>query len=331
MNRHWRKPEESDHFSKGKFHNLVPTTTLAKDKSFGRVLMDRLRRPGSAFPSKVLPSVKTDLKQFLSDTPAVIWFGHSSYLLICKGVRILVDPVFSGHASPLPGMIKAFRGADVYTPADFPEIDYLVITHNHYDHLDKKTIAALLPKVRQVYTSLGVGKYLPLYSSDIPVTEMDWWETQQLREGISLTATPARHFSGRGLVQNESLWSSFVLQFFDHRLFLGGDSGYAPHFKKIGDTFGPFDLALLECGQYNLSWHDIHLLPEETAQAAVDLQTRVLMPVHWAKFALANHPWNEPPDRLLVKAKELNVKVTTPVIGEAVVVGKDYPQTVWWE
>ncbi|PZR24617.1 MAG: MBL fold metallo-hydrolase [Citrobacter freundii] len=331
MKRQWRKPAESDHFSKGKFHNLIPTAMLAKDKSFGSVLMDRFKRPDTAFPSTVLPSLKTDLKQFSPDTPAVIWFGHSSYLLIYNGVRILVDPVFSGHASPLPGMIKAFRGADVYMPADFPSIDYLIITHNHYDHLDKKTIAQLLPKVRRVYTSLGVGKYLPLHASDIPVTEMDWWETQQLQEGISLTATPARHFSGRGLVQNESLWSSFVLQFFDHRLYLGGDSGYGPHFKKIGDMFGPFDLALLECGQYNLSWHDIHLLPEETAQAAVDLQTRVLMPVHWAKFALANHPWNEPPGRLLLKSKELNVKVTTPMIGEPVIVGKEYPETRWWE
>jgi len=331
MNRQWRTPQASDHYSNGRFRNLIPTSSLSKDKRFGNVLMDRLRRPRSVIPSNVLPSVKTDLKQFSSDSPSVIWFGHSSYLIVCKGVRILIDPVFSGHASPFSGMVRAFKGADVYMPDDFPGIDYLIITHNHYDHLDRKTITALLPKVRRVYTSLGVGKYLPLNSSDKPVTEMDWWETQQLQDGISLTATPARHFSGRGLIQNESLWSSFVLQLFDHRLFLGGDSGYGPHFRMIGEKYGPFDLALLECGQYNLSWHDIHLLPEETAQAAKDLNTRVLMPVHWAKFALANHPWNEPPARLLIKANELDVKVTTPLIGEPVIVDGFYPSTQWWD
>jgi L-ascorbate metabolism protein UlaG (beta-lactamase superfamily) len=304
---------------------------LSKDKSFGSVLIDRFRRPHSVVPSHELPSVKTDLRQFSSDAPSVIWFGHSGYLIICKGVRILIDPVFSGHASPFPGMIRAFKGADVYKPADLPGIDYLIITHNHYDHLDKKTIAALLPQTKQIYTSLGVGKYLPLHSSEIPVTEMDWWETQQLQADIALTATPARHFSGRGLIQNESLWSSFVLQLFGYRLFLGGDSGYGPHFKAIGEKYGPFDLSLLECGQYNLSWHDIHLLPEETAQAATDLHTRVLMPVHWAKFALANHPWNEPPSRLLVKAKELDLAVTTPLIGQAVTIGGEYPSIRWWE
>lgn len=331
MNKQWRTPQASDHYSKGRFHNLIPTTTLSKDKGFGSVLMERFRRPQSVTPSKVIPSVRTDLRQTGSERPAVLWFGHSSYLIIYRDVRILIDPVFSGHASPVPGMIKAFKGSDAYTPADFPDIDYLIITHNHYDHLDRKTIAALLPKVRQVYTSLGVGKYLPLHTADRPVTEMDWWETQQLQEGISLTATPARHFSGRGLIQNESLWSSFVLQLPGYRLFLGGDSGYGPHFKSIGEKYGPFDLALLECGQYNLSWHDIHLLPEETAQAAIDLHARVLMPVHWAKFALANHPWNEPPSRLLKKAKELDLHVCTPMIGETVIVGKMYPASHWWE
>jgi L-ascorbate metabolism protein UlaG (beta-lactamase superfamily) len=160
---------------------------------------------------------------------------------------------------------------------------------------------------------------------------MDWWETEQLQQNISLTATPGRHFSGRGLVQATSLWSSFVLDISGNRIFIGGDSGYDTHFKLIGEKFGPFDLALLECGQYDLAWHNIHLLPEETAQAAIDLKAKVLMPVHWAKFALANHPWNEPPQRLIAKAKELGLRVTTPLIGQAVIINQFYPNDTWWK
>ncbi|MBN8877343.1 MAG: MBL fold metallo-hydrolase [Sphingobacteriales bacterium] len=329
----WRTPPNSDHYSNGKFRNLSPTPTLSKDSSMIRVLLERVNRPRAAIPAVPLPTIKTNLPHLFSDAPAIVWFGHSSYLIVCKGVRILVDPVFSGHAAPMPGLVTAFKGSDIYTANDFPAIDYLIITHNHYDHLDKKTLASLLPKIKKIYTSLGVGKdIVRCAGNDLPpITEMDWWETEQLQQSISLTATPARHFSGRGLVQATSLWSSFVLDIYGHRIFIGGDSGYDTHFKLIGEKFGPFDLALLECGQYNLAWHNIHLLPEETAQAAVDLKAKVLMPVHWAKFALANHPWNEPPRRLTVKAKELGLRVTTPLIGQAVIMHQFYPNESWWE
>lgn len=294
MRRQWRKPTASDHYQNGKFHNLIPTQTVPSNGAFGRILRERLMRPNTVYPPVALPSVKTDLQVFDSSAPAVIWFGHSSYLIICNGVRILVDPVFSGYASPFPWMLKAFKGADAYLPADFPGIDFLIITHNHYDHLDTKTVRSLYPKLGAIYTSMGVGRYLSGLPDRITVTELDWWETFMLKEDISITATPARHFSGRGLKQNASLWSSFVLQIYGYKLFLGGDSGYGPHFKTIGEKYGPFDLALLECGQYNELWHPIHLFPEETVQAAFDIQAKVLMPVHWGKFALANHPWNEP-------------------------------------
>lgn len=332
MKKQWRTPPNSDHYSNGKFRNLSPTPTLAKDANLAKVLLERINRSRSAIPATPLPSVKTNLQHLSSDVPAIVWFGHSSYLIVCKGIRILIDPVFSGHAAPLPGLVRAFKGSDIYTPNDFPDIDYLIITHNHYDHLDKKTLALLMPQIKKIYTSLGVGKDIVRCSeNNAPITEMDWWETEQLQQNISLTATPARHFSGRGLVQATSLWSSFVLDIFGYRIFIGGDSGYDTHFKLIGEKFGPFDLALLECGQYNLAWHNIHLLPEETAQAAIDLKAKVLMPVHWAKFALANHPWNEPPQRLTVKAKELGLQVATPLIGQAVIINQFYPNDPWWE
>ncbi|HEY9261894.1 MBL fold metallo-hydrolase, partial [Chitinophaga sp.] len=228
-------------------------------------------------------------------------------------------------------MIKAFPGANAYTPADMPEIDLMIITHNHYDHLDKKTLSLLKPHTKIIYTSLGVGKDLQsCLMRGNNITEMDWWETQEVAKDIRLTATPARHFSGRGFKRGGSLWSSFVLQIFGYQLFLGGDSGYDTHFKAIGDKYGPFDLVILECGQYNDNWPFIHMKPEDTVQAAIDLQAKVLLPVHWAKFTLANHPWNEPAIRVTASAAQRGLAITTPRIGEPVIVGEHYPQDHWW-
>lgn len=331
MKKQWRLLNESEHYRQGKFMNLSETPMLAKGVSFRKILYDYFRRPSSATPSQPLPSVKTDLHSLQAAEPIVVWFGHSSYLIHCRGINILVDPVFSGHASPIPGMVKAFPGANVYGAADMPVIDLLIITHDHYDHLDRKTIARLKSKIRAVYTPLGVGKTIAGCGIDAQrITEMDWWETGKPLPQIELTATPARHFSGRGLKRAGSLWASFVLQLYGHTLFIGGDSGYDTHFKKIGQQYGPFDIAMLECGQYNASWPYIHMQPEETAQAAVDLQAKLLLPVHWAKFTLANHPWNEPVQRLMVAAERLHLAVATPRIGEPVTMHPPYPQRHWW-
>ncbi|NSL90734.1 MBL fold metallo-hydrolase [Chitinophaga sp. Mgbs1] len=321
----------SQHFKNGAFQNLSLTPMKSEDVSYFKIIKDALRRAANVKPPVVLPSVKTDLKAVQSTKPVVTWFGHSSYLIQINNFNILVDPVFSGSASPMSFAVKAFPGADVYAPADFPAIDMLIITHNHYDHLDRKTIARLLPQTKAVYTGLGVGKDLQgcgLQSKLI--TELDWWETVEVSDEIILTATPARHFSGRGLKRGGSLWASFVLQLYGYTLFLGGDSGYDTHFKAIGDEYGPFDLAILECGQYNLDWPFIHMQPEETVQAALDLDAKVLLPVHWAKFTLASHPWNEPPTRVTAIAAERGLAVTTPLIGEQVIVGESYPQHHWW-
>jgi L-ascorbate metabolism protein UlaG (beta-lactamase superfamily) len=244
----------------------------------------------------------------------------------------LIDPVFSGNAAPLSFMVKAFPGSDVYKAEDIPVIDYLILTHDHYDHLDYKTILKLKRKVKAIYCSLGISSHLKHWGIDTGIiTEMDWWEEQQLDEAITLVATPARHFSGRGIKRAQTLWSSFVLQTATHRLFLGGDSGYDSHFKTIGEKYGPFDIALLEAGQYNTMWPLIHMMPEETVQAASDLQAKLLLPVHWGKFSLAMHAWNEPVKRVLARAKELNIPVRTPMIGEPTVLGTTYTMNNWWE
>ena len=263
----------------------------------------------------------------------VVWFGHSSYFIKVNDLTILVDPVFSGHASPVSFYGRAFPGTDVYGVSDLPDVDVVVITHDHYDHLDYKTMRQLAPKARYFYTSLGVGSHLEYWGIEgSRITELDWGESASASGGAAtLTAMPARHFSGRGLRRGQTLWSSFVLKTGGYCLFLGGDSGYGPHFKGIGDQYGPFDLAILECGQYNENWPDIHMTPEETVTAALDLGAKLLLPVHWGKFTLSLHPWDEPVRRIVKAAAIAGVPLTTPLIGEPVIVGGAFPREAWWE
>jgi L-ascorbate metabolism protein UlaG (beta-lactamase superfamily) len=219
----------------------------------------------------------------------------------------------------------------VYGVNDFPNLDMVVITHDHYDHLDYKTILQLKDKTKLFCTSLGVGAHLEHWGiAPERIVELDWWESKIIFESMELTATPARHFSGRSFARYKSLWSSFILKTPTHRLFLGGDSGYETHFQTIGEKYGPFDIALLECGQYNEDWPYIHMMPEQTVQASIDLKAAVLMTVHWAKFKLSLHPWKEPIERATKAADAKGVTYTTPLIGQPVIIGENYPREAWW-
>jgi L-ascorbate metabolism protein UlaG (beta-lactamase superfamily) len=313
------------------FQNLSPTEVMPKEVSKIGMLKNFIFKSKNIEPQVAIPSVKTDLKNLAAETPTIVWFGHSSYLIKSKNINILVDPVFSGNASPVSFMVKAFEGTNTYGVDDMPEIDMLILSHDHYDHLDYQTITKMIPKVKKFYVALGVGEHLEYWGvKSENIIEFDWMESHQIATDISLTATPARHFSGRSFTRAKSLWTSYVLNIHGYKLFLGGDSGYDMHFKMIGEKFGPFDFALLENGQYNLDWHFIHSLPEETAQIAQDLNVKAFMPVHWAKFALAFHDWNEPMIRLKKVTDEQNIKMTTPMIGEPVVLDSVYPDKVWW-
>ncbi len=324
-----KKVEASSNYRDNSFKNLVRTELFTGESSMKILWKFITKKNGS--PSKPLPSVKTDLKHLPDDSPVIVWFGHSSYLIKINGKHILIDPVFSGHASPFSFTTKSFAGADVYTVEDLPEIDVLLISHDHYDHLDYKTVKQLISKTQKVCTSLGVASHLLYWGFDrSKVTEFDWWNEQALFDDMMLTAVPARHFSGRSFTRNKTLWSAFVLQTNNHNLFLGADSGYGDHFKLIAEKFSSFDIAILECGQYNKAWHNIHMLPEETVQACIDLRAKVLMPVHWAKFSLSLHAWDEPIKRVSAKADELKIKLTTPMIGEPVVIDESYPDKNWW-
>ncbi len=325
-----KKIKASPNYKNGSFQNLSKTNAMAEDASFFKTMREFLNKPKQVKPPVTLPSVKTNLKQLTHDKPIVIWFGHSSYFIKLNGMNILVDPVFSGNAAPVSFMVKAFKGSDAYDVEDFPKIDILILTHDHYDHLDYKTLLKLKNKVKKVVCSLGVGSHLEHWGIDAKhICEMDWWDTTH-DEALQITAAPGRHFSGRGVKRGQSLWSSFILKTNEYSLFLGGDSGYDSHFKTIGGKHGPFDLAILESGQYNKSWPHIHMMPEETVQASIDLKTKMLLPVHWGKFSLAMHAWDEPIERVLARARELEVNVVTPMIGEVLQVTEPNTTTPWW-
>ncbi|WP_373511188.1 MBL fold metallo-hydrolase [Persicitalea sp.] len=322
---------KSSNYHRGAFQNHSPTPVMAEGVTTLGTMRDFLRPGKDRKPSRPLPSIKTDLKNLPDGEDTLVWFGHSSYLLKISGKTILVDPVFSGNASPVSFFGKNYPGSNVYGVADMPEIDILLITHDHYDHFDYDTVVKVRPKVKQVVASLGVGAHLERwgYAPDT-IQELYWYETAQLSDGISLTALPARHFSGRLFKRGQTLWSSFVLDASDYKLYLGGDSGYDKHFAEIGEKYGPFDLTILECGQYNQNWPYIHMMPEQTVQAALDLRAKALLPVHWAKFTLALHPWYEPIERVSKRAQEMQLPLATPLIGQAVVIGGKYPNTAWW-
>lgn len=322
----------TNNYRDGRFHNVEPTEVNPGNVSFFKILKEMLSRPSSVRPSGEIPHVKTNLKQLNGKGPAVVWFGHSSYFLQVDGFKILIDPVFSGNASPFRFFGKAFEGSDTYNAEDLPELDLLVLTHDHYDHLDWPSIRKLVPKTKQIVASLGVGAHLEYWGvENEKIIELSWWQDHAVNEQIKITATPSRHFSGRGFKRGETLWSSFVLGVNSHKFFLGGDSGYDGSFSGIGKKYGPFDLAFLECGQYGKYWPQIHMFPEQTLMAGKDLQARQIMPVHWGKFVLSTHPWNEPIRRFTSAAQKEDFSYAAPRIGEPYYFQEKYDQQAWWE
>jgi L-ascorbate metabolism protein UlaG (beta-lactamase superfamily) len=325
--------KSSPHFRNSKFENIHETPQLTEGSTMGGVLFEFfLNRIAGRKPIDLIPSVKTDLRTLPADQDVLVWFGHSSYYIQVSGKKILVDPVFSGNASPVPGSNKSFKGSDIYTVADLPDIDYLLLTHDHFDHLDYKTIIELRGRVGKIICGLGVGAHLEFwgYKEDL-IIETDWDEKIELDSGIIIYTATSRHFSGRTFNRNTTLWQSYILQTPDLKIYLGGDSGYDTHFAEIGKKFGPFDLVLLDNGQYNKNWKYIHALPEEVLKAAEDLQARRLFPIHSGKFAMANHHWKEPLERISELSESSNIPLVTPMIGELVNLKDPHQKfTQWW-
>ena len=327
------KIKQSPNYKNGQFQNLSHTPDLTDGVSYFTVMKEFFfGKSKRSKPATTLPSQKTDLLNLAPNENVFVWFGHSSYFIQVDGKAILVDPVLSGSASPISFTTTSYKGTDVYTPGDFPVIDYLFITHDHWDHMDHSTLLKLKPKVKTIITGLGTGAHLEHWGFDVnKIIEKDWNQAIQLDNGFTVNTTPGRHFAGRGIKRNLALWMSFVLTTPSMKIFIGGDSGYDTHFKTIGGTYGPFDLAILECGQYNRYWKYIHMMPEEVVQAGIDLQTRKLIPVHWAKFSLSLHAWDEPVTRVTAEATKKDMEIITPMIGEAVNLQVPAPSTGWWQ
>lgn len=308
--------------------NIVPEIGFMEMiKLTKTMLMDSTRKPKSK-----LPEVKPDIAEFLKQSPHLkfIWFGHSTLLLNLDGKIVLIDPVFGGHASPFSFMIKRFQ-APVLKLEELPHVDVIVISHDHYDHLDKSTIEYFSDKSTGFIVPLGVGRDLEDWGVKASrIVELNWGQNVS-HNGITFTATPARHFSGRGLFnRNKTLWASWVIKGKTESVFFSGDSGYGNHFKEIGLRYGPFDVTFIENGQYNERWPDVHMQPEETLQAHLDLNGKLFVPIHWGMFDLAPHNWSEPVERSYKMATAWDIPFLVPKLGQVVDISADNETTPWW-
>lgn len=315
-----------------KYTNQIHTDMSFKPKDIISLMTDYFKMKSKLRPIKDLPVALSNKDNEALES--VTWFGHSASLLKIEGKKLLLDPMFGDASSPFPLFnSKRYSGAFSLERDDLQEIDAIIISHNHYDHLNYKSIMQLKNRAKHFYVPTGVAQYLIKWGiSPSKISEHNWWDEITF-DNIKLVCAPARHFSGRGMTDRDrSLWCSWLILGQETKIFFSGDSGYAPHFKEIGDKYGPFDLTLMECGQYDPRWSAIHMLPEETVQAHIDVKGELLLPIHWGAFTLALHEWSDPIERVTKEAKRLGVKITTPQIGESITLkSTDYPLSAWWK
>jgi len=329
--------EKLEHYKNGKFLNFEPIDMKFDFKNISKIFKQLINPVANTRPKNNITVKKFDvssLHQQKSGTTRVTWLGHSSFLIEMDNKTILIDPVFSDYVSPIDlSSAKRFTNGMPFKLDDLKKIDALIISHDHYDHLDYKTITSIKDKVKKVFVPLGVENHFKewgIHSDKIEV--LDWWNETEL-EDIKIVCTPSRHMSGRGILdQSSTLWSSWCLLGKNQKLYFSGDGGYGKHFTEIGDKYGPFDLGMMECGQYDEKWADVHMIPEESVQAGIDVKATAIMPIHWGAFKLANHTWIDPIERFVMKSEALKVNYATPSIGESLLLtSKSYTKNKWWE
>lgn len=327
--------QQSPNWSNGSFQNLEETDVNGNLSKLPGILYRQIRGKKGMYPKTTIPIEAFDLNKFMepSEETKFIWYGHSVLLMRMKGKTILIDPMLGPDTTPIaPIATKRFSKNSLSVIDDFPMIDLVLLTHDHYDHLDWASIQKLKPKVKQFFVALGVKRHLVSWGvAADKVIELDWWDHRNLDE-IKITFTPTRHFSGRGLTDRQkTLWGGWAFQTNTENIWFSGDGGYGKHFKEIGEKLGPFDFGFMECGQYNEDWRPIHLFPDESVQASIDAQVKKAMPVHCVGFALSyEHSWKEPMEHFVATAEELKTSYALPKIGQ-IFTKSTVLKNKWWD
>lgn len=326
------KIKSSVNYEDDEFINLEKTVQQTGDESFMKMMRLWMTAEGTE-PIDSLPVNRSGDSSHIDSAAYVTWYGHSAILLEIEGKKVLLDPMLGSYASPLPVMGKRFKNKEKAFDLDsIKHIDIIIISHDHYDHLDYESILKLKDKTDLFIMPLGVSSHFKSWEVDSnKIKELDWYQSYTYK-GLKITAAPARHFSGRGLWdRNATLWASWAVKGKYKNIYFSGDGGYGKHFKEIGEKLGPFDIAMMECGQYNENWAQIHCMPEQSVQASIDVKGLQMMPIHWGAFDLSVHTWQEPIERAIHAADSLHVDLITPTIGFRFQIGTNAPHHTWWE
>lgn len=328
--------EQSPNWKNGSFQNLEDTELAASLWKIPSIIYKQLTQSKEKEPSQALSVLPFSKSDFLapSSEAKFIWYGHSALLMHLNNKSILIDPMLGFNTTPIaPMATKRFSENTLALINDFPEIDLLLLTHDHYDHLDFASIQKLKFKTKKYFVALGLKRHLVNWgvSADL-IEEFDWWDSK-LFEDVQITFTPTRHFSGRGLTDRQkSLWGGWTFNTGTENIWFSGDGGYGKHFHEIGERLGPFDFAFMECGQYNYDWHDIHMFPHESVEAAIDALAKKVIPVHWGGFALSyQHTWKEPVEEFVKAAINKKLEYVTPTLGQLFKVDSSEKKKWWLE
>lgn len=324
------KMKASKHYHNGTFYNLVPTSmmTSSSEETDYSSITDYFFPPEDKNPVVPLPSKKIDATKIKDGT--ITWLGHASVMVKTAGLTIVTDPVYN-NASPISIGGKPFELENSFHLEDLPKVNVIVISHDHYDHLEYEGIEGYASQVDQFFVPLGVKAHIVKWGvNENKILEMDWYETTTYR-GVNFTLVPSRHFSGRGITNGYStLWGGWVFKSDTHNVFFSGDSGYFDEFKNIGNKYGPFDIAFIDSGAYDESWATVHMMPEQSVQASIDVKANVYLPIGWSRYDLAPHYWDDPIIRATKESEKRNVAIATPLIGQTFTLD-NIPQDKWWE
>lgn len=324
----------SPQWQNGHFENTEETTMNISIWSMPKMLYKQFIDKKDREPKQALPVAAFDKAAFLADDVPFkyVWYGHSALLIRMNGKTLLIDPMMGPNAAPIaPFTVSRFSKNTLDIIDDWPEIDLLLLSHDHYDHLDLASFEKIMPKVKQYFVALGCKRHLTYWGApEEAVKEFDWWQHKNF-DDISITFTPTRHFSGRGLKDRaKSLWGGWALRTATDNIYFSGDGGHGRHFKEVGRRLGPFNFGFMECGQYNENWHLIHMFPEESVKAALEARVKVATPVHWAGFSLAQHTWRDPAERFAKAATNDGLPVTFPELGKVYTV-HEVADKHWWK